>query len=171
VTERIVPSGKPPEYASPDAAQARTWFEQGRYSDAAEVYRRLSLADGGDPLVGLAHVHCLVADGRYDYAAYVLRKTIEREADWNEIFMHVRGYYADWGVFVNHVAKLEQYTGEHPYNVSAKFLLGYSYLFWDRCEDAASLLREVVGQEPQDRGARYLLSLAEERANRPRQSS
>jgi len=171
VTERVVTSARPPEFAAPDAVQAKMWFEQGRYSDAAEMYRRLSLADDGDPLVGLAHVHSLIADGRYRYAAYVLRKTIQRDADWNEVFMHVRGYYPDWGVFVNHVAKLERYVEDNPGNVTARFLLGYAYLFWDRCDDAASVFHEVVEQDPQDRGARYLLSLAEERANRPRQSS
>jgi hypothetical protein len=176
VTERVVPAGRPPEYAAPDygtadAAQATLWFEQGRYSDAAEVYRRLSLADDADPLVGLAHVHCLIADGRYRYAAYVLRKTIEDDADWHELFMHARGYYPDWGVFVNHVATLERYVEDNPGNVAARFLLGYAYLFWDRCDDAVSLFHEVVAQEPQDRGARYLLSLAEEGANRSRQSS
>jgi len=171
VTERVIRSGIPPDYAAADAGQAKEWFEKGRYGDAAEVYRRLSAAGDGEMLFGLAHAHCLLADERYEYAAYVVRKTVGHDPDLTEVFLHLRGYYADWGVFVNQVVKLERYVRDEPQNSAARFLLGYVYLFWDRCDEAALVLRGLLALEPQDRGAKSLLRLAEKRENLSRTDS
>jgi|GEM_PF-2971845 len=171
VTERVIRSGTPPDYAAADAVQAKDWFEKGRYGDAAEVYRRLSLAEDEGMLAGLAHAHCLLADERYEYAAYVVRKTVGDDPDLTEVFLHLRGYYPDWAVFVNQVVKLERYLQEKPENGAARFLLGYAYLFWDRCDEAASVFRELLAQEPQDRGAQSLLRLAEKNEERSRTDS
>ena len=171
VTEQVIPSGPSPDYAAAGAEQAKEWFEKGRYGDAAEVYRRLSVVDDGEVLPGLAHAHCLLADERYEYAAYAVRKTIGHAPDLTEVFLHLRGYYPDWGVFVNQVVKLERYVHEKPGNTSARFLLGYAYLFWDRGEDAASVFRGLLAQEPQDPGVQSLLRLAQEHEDRSRSNS
>ena len=85
--------------------------------------------------------------------------------------MHLRGYYSDWGDFVNRVAKLERYVSDRPGNTAARFLLGYAYFFWDRDEDAASVFRGLLAEEPQDNGARYFLGLVEESGEKQARSS
>lgn len=171
VTERVVDSGVPPAFASPDIAEAKRLFEKERYGEAAEMYRQVSLSDESNAFVRLAQAHCLLADKRYEYAAYVVRKTVGLDPDWEEIFKHLRGYYADWGIFVNQVVGLERYVAQRPDNIAARLLLGYAYLFWDRHDDAASVLRSLVSYRPQDNGARYFLSMVEGGEEKPETDS
>lgn len=161
VTERVIRPGTSQSFDGADMGQAARLFGRGRYAEAAEVCRRLSLTNQKDPLVRLSHVQCLIADERYDYAAYILKQTIDLNPDWNEIFMRVRGYYPDWGIFVSQLSQLERYISEKPNDADAKFLLAYTYLFSDRRHDAATVLRGILDQHPKDNAAHAFLRLAE----------
>jgi len=171
ITERVVDSGTPAGFTSPDSAEADRLFDDGRYSEAAEMYRQLSFAHESDVFVRLAHAHCLLADGRYEYAAYVVRKAAGLDPDWEQIFMQLRGHYGDWGIYVDQVTELEQYIAEKPDNTAARFLLGYAYLFWDRYGDAAGVFRSLLARQPEDNGVRYFLGTTESLEKRGEASS
>jgi tetratricopeptide (TPR) repeat protein len=171
VTERVADYGTTEDFPSPDVDEAKRLFDDGRYSEAAEMYRRLSLAYGSDPFVRLAHAHCLLADGRYEYAAYVVRKAIGLNPDWEQVFMQLRAYYADWAIYADHVEELERYIAEKPSNTATRFLLGYTYLFWGRYRDSAGVFRSLQARQPEDNGVSYFLGMTESLGKRPETSS
>jgi len=171
VAEPVVYYETPTDAASPDLAEARSLFDSGRYSEAAEIYRRLSIASESDAFVRLAHAHCLLACGRYEYAAYVVRTTVALYPDWEQMFTQLRDYYSDWGVFVNQVVELERYIAEKPDNTAARFLLGYAYLFWDRYGDAAGVFRSLLARQPEDNAVHYFLGMTVSRQTPPEADS
>ncbi|MEE8170246.1 MAG: tetratricopeptide repeat protein [Phycisphaerae bacterium] len=126
------------------------------YETAADVFFQAVLAEPSAGLPKLLFGHALCALGDYDYAAYVIRRAVDRlddpvPADWS-----VDVLYADANEFERQIYKLHHHTQRHEADADAHFLLGYFRFFAGRPAEAARSLDHAIRLNASDRHASAL---------------
>lgn len=118
-------SGSTQQRADHGLTTGKRYFKQGGYSLAVESFQRAVLAapqDGVPKLYfGLAHF----AVGDYEYAAYAIRRGMDRVPSRGKDAMDPRHLYGKSADLDRHLAALHAQVERDPANGDAHFLLGY----------------------------------------------
>ncbi len=110
----------------------------------------------------------LFALGRYDEAAAILNSLLASAPgmDWTT----VSGLYGNIDSYTQQLRRLEAFCDSNPRSSSAHFVLAYHYLVLGEKENAISVLKVVVANQPKDVTSKRMLdalTLEERKANPP----
>ncbi len=159
-------------YQSSDPTQQRAdhgftagkrYFKQGKYSLAVEAFQQAVLAAPRDGVpkfyFGLAHFSA----GDYEYAAYAIRRGMDRVPSWGKNEMDPRYLYGKSADLDRHLAALTAHVERDPANGDARFLLGYMLYFTGQYAPALEQFDLAMQIGAGDRHAAELRQLAIER--------
>lgn len=134
-------------------------FKRSDYGRAAEAFHQAAVRYPEHPIPHFAYGHTLFALGRYAEATAAIRAGMARHTDWGTMRMNRREFYTDPSEFDGQLHRLEEWVSAHPEDAEAQFLLGYHYYFTQQPQRAKEVFERVIPLNPNDREARYFLSL------------
>jgi len=137
-----------------------TLLKQGAYQRATDVLLQAVLSDPEAGLPKLAFADALFATGDYDYAAYAVRRGIDRVSDIAVVLADRRSLFRDDKELDRLVYRLRHHVQRHSRSTDAHFLLGYYHLIMGRPEDARRSFDTALDLDSHDRHALVLRDLA-----------
>ena len=102
----------------------------------------------------------LFAIGDYDYAAYAIRRGLDRVAEWGGDAMDPKILYGEQGGFDRHLGALRDYASGHKDDNAAHFVLGYMLWASGQYKDARPVLDDALKIDPDDGHIKKLHDLA-----------
>lgn len=126
-------------------------FRKGDYGAAARSFLMATELHQGDPASRLHAVHALVAQGRYERAAEILRQALEREPKIVYLPADIRRDYGHAQDFNEHYERLATAVRADEENSELWLLLGYYQFFSDRAGEALASLSHARELTPNDR--------------------
>jgi tetratricopeptide (TPR) repeat protein len=155
----------PQTQADINFAGAVNAFEEGRYDNAAELFREAILQSPEDEIMPFTYTQALFASGDYALAAYVLREVMTKMPSDEPAVYFPRGLYKDDQILLNQIAQLESAIVMEPFSTDYQLLLGYQYLGIAQWDKAANAL-EQAARNPLNAGVvTKLLDIAEKMEN------
>ncbi|MBI4582227.1 MAG: tetratricopeptide repeat protein, partial [Planctomycetes bacterium] len=100
-------------------------FNEGRYAEAADVFRQVAQADPQNVDAALAHAVARFATGQYALAAESVRNGVKLFPPIVDTTFDLRERYSKVGDFVSQVRQLEQFVEKNPENDDALLVLGF----------------------------------------------
>jgi uncharacterized protein (TIGR03066 family) len=148
------PSDTPlPGMADFDAA--RQAFYQGDYAAAMASTNKALAALPNDPIIHEFRALVLFAQGKYKEAAAGLYSVLAVGPGWD--WTTLSSLYPNVDVYTSQLRALENYAKQHPDESDARFVLAYHYLTMGSKDAAASQLKVLYQQMPQDKLIKELL--------------
>lgn len=118
-------------------------FRRGEFDRAAEEYKLAVLEDPDSGVARYALADALFALGDYHFAAYSLRKAIERQPDWLGRKFLKREFYEDPSLFDAHMTAVRAWLEMHPFDEAALFVLAYNLFRDDQAGEAEKVLARL----------------------------
>ncbi|MFQ5422943.1 MAG: tetratricopeptide repeat protein [Phycisphaerae bacterium] len=137
-----------------------TLLKQGAYQRATDVLLQAVLADPEAGLPKLAFADALFATDDYDYAAYAVRRGIDRVSDIAVVLADRRSLFRDDKELDRLAYRLRHFVQRHRTSADAHFLLGYYHLVMDQPEEARKSFDAALDLDSHDRHALVLRDLA-----------
>ena len=161
---------------SSDAEQASKYFEEARQAFEQQDYRTAlddvnqAIAKAPDePVLHEFRGLVLFATGKYHEAAAAIYAVLSTGPGWD--WTTLSSLYPNVDLFTRQLRALENYSGEHPDQADAAFLLAYEYLTMGSTDAAVDELKQVVRLEPKDQlSAQLLDSLTSKPEDQPPQA-
>ena len=130
-------------------------FRMGDYVRAMSRFDEALQHRPNDPVIHEVRALTLFALGRYDESAAILNSLLASAPgmDWTT----VSGLYGNIDLYTQQLRRLEAFCDTNPRSSAAHFVLSYHYLVLGEKENAVSVLRVVVGNQPKDVTAKRML--------------
>lgn len=133
-------------------------FKRGEYVEAVEAFKKAAQEDPGAAVPKFALGEGLFATGDYHYSAYNIRKGLEIDESWVQQTIDRRELYGNPTEFDRHLASIQAYIGEHPYDTAAHFVYGYNAFFSADYDTALAAFQRVQEIEPGERFSTLFLN-------------
>lgn len=119
-------------------------FRRGRFAEAADAFELALTFARYSPEAHLSKVHVKFALGKYNTAAYHLRKALTYFPELPLARLQVRGFYDRTDQFVNHLERLRKYVERPNADVNVCLVLAY-FRYFDGAEaEAVKILRDAL---------------------------
>lgn len=141
----------------------RQFMKQRAYKRATDAFLAAVLAEPEAGLPKLLLSHALFAAEDYDYAAYAIRRAIDRIDDLNAVTPALTDLYQDAKEFDRLLYKLHHQVMRHPIEADGYFLLGYFSAFGGNDKAAIDALDRTLRRNPDDTHAARLRDLVRSR--------
>ena len=130
-------------------------FKAGDYQQSLTFFDTAIQQQPKDPVIHEVRALALFAVGAYTPAAAALNSLLSTAPgmDWTTM----SSLYGDVNDYTVQLRQLEAYCNEHPADAAAYFVLGYHYMVTGANNEAASVLKVVVQNQPKDLVAKQLL--------------
>ena len=133
-----------------------------KYQPAASALLQAVLAEPNAGIRKLALGDALFAGADYDYAAYAIRRGIDRIGDVEKTLAHRKDYFSSPAELDRLVYKLRHHLKEHSHNSDAHFLLGYYEYVGGHWKKANQSFQRALEIDSDDLHAARLEDLASE---------
>lgn len=155
--DRIEAAPTEVEYTPGEALRlGRQFMKQQAYDRAVEALMAAVLAEPDAGLPKLLLGHALFAAGDYAYAAYAVRRAMDRIDDLGAVTPAVADLYSDAKELDRLLYRLHKNVDTHPIEADGYFLLGYFSLYSGDHKAAADALDRALRRAPGDRHAARL---------------
>jgi len=138
-----------------DFDAARQAFSQGDYASALASTNKALAAMPNDPIIHEFRALVLFAQGKYHEAAAGLYSVLSVGPGWD--WTTLSSLYPNVDVYTKQLRALEATVKQNPRAADARFVLAYHYLTCGSNEAAASQLKKLYEQTPQDMLVKQLL--------------
>jgi uncharacterized protein (TIGR03066 family) len=138
-----------------DFDAARQAFYQGDYAGALASTNKSLAALPSDPIIHEFRALVLFAQGKYKDAAAGLYSVLAVGPGWD--WTTLSSLYPNVDVYTKQLRALETNVKQHPEESDARFVLAYHYLTMGGKDAAASQLKVLYKQMPQDKVVKELL--------------
>ena len=152
--------------SNPDAVslleEGARLFNEGRYADAADAFRRAMLAEKNNAVPKFAMAHALFALGEYSYAAFLIRRGMEILPSWPSVGADLRDLYGDPDDLAEQSIALRIYQESNKDDADALLLAGYVAFFSGDLDVAEQDFTALAALSPGNRVADAFLARAAE---------
>ncbi|MCA8975993.1 MAG: tetratricopeptide repeat protein [Planctomycetes bacterium] len=133
------------------------YFKAGRFSDAADAYARARTYAPDDAALHFVLADAAFAIGDYHFAAFLIAEGLRLDPGLASAKADKRDFYGDAKLFDEHMAALDSYLEDKPYDASAHLIRGYNLCFSERSAAAIVAFQRVLEIAPDHRAARMFL--------------
>jgi len=152
------------EYLPGEALRmGRRFMKQRSYDRATDAFLAAVLAEPEAGLPKLLFAHALFAAEDYDYAAYAIRRAMDRIDDLNAFSPTLTDLYQESKEFDRLLYKLHHQVERHPIEADGYFILGYFSAFGGDDNAAIDAFDRTLRRSPDDSHAARLRNLARSR--------
>ena len=133
------------------------YFKEGRYRESAESYLRAIAYAPEDAPLHFVLADALIALSDYHYAAFIIKKAVRLDSAMVFAEADKRDFYGDDKIFAKHMAELEKYVADKPFDEAALLTLGYNLKFSKQPEKAIITFEKVLKISPENETAKLFL--------------
>jgi tetratricopeptide (TPR) repeat protein len=149
------PAAGTPTPGMADFDAARQAFLQGNYPAALTSTNKALAALPNDPIIHEFRALVLFAQGKYKESAAGLYSVLSVGPGWD--WTTLSSLYPNIDVYTQQLRALEAFAKQQPQASDARFVLAYHYLTMGNKDAAASVLKQLYQQMPQDHLIKELL--------------
>ncbi|MBN2018918.1 MAG: hypothetical protein JW749_01695 [Sedimentisphaerales bacterium] len=136
-------------------------FEQGNYAEAELKFAQAIGLEPQDIILPFAYAQTMLAQGKYNQAADVLRLALQKSSPDKQGVYFPRGLYTDENLLMDQIDTLTTAAQSQPADTNLQLLLGYQFLGIGEAEKAIVPLQNAKADPPNSAAAAMLLDLAE----------
>lgn len=141
-------------------ANAVNAFGEGRYDEAAGLFRDAVRLSPDDDILPFTYCQAVFASGNYALAANILREAMARVPANEPAVYFPRGLYKDDQILKAQIAGLENVIAAEPFSTDYQLLLGYQYLGLGELDKVFNAFNEAAKNPANADAAGKLLDIA-----------
>lgn len=153
----LAPAASAGTYGDRLVGEGDEFFRAGNFFRASESYRCAVLEEPADGEKKLSFGHSLFALGNYAYAAYSFRRGVRYLGYPDDLKVEVVGLFPSRLSFDRSIRDVRRYASYYPSDPHALTVIAYVSYFASERGEAEAACRRLLGLDPRDGFAQYLL--------------